>query len=812
MHSKFALHNLKGNPTTYYLVESEAVSAPTTPGPKASHHIAILDVSGSMYGDMEAVRSTVEKVFTAQEFNDPSQLISLITYSSNPDCRVHFSRITVADVLAPGSLPLREIRSLHTRGLTCISQALEAAEELIHDDEITAISLHSDGYANDPSPFAESQRLLQAAREIAAHPNVFCNTVAYRSSCDFALLTAVANQLSGKCVQATSAKGVYDALVDSQRLLGGRVAPTVEVGLGSADFVTFVSKKARKILGGTASLMVRGLSADDDMTAYRYRRVDEAAYAASPASENDLDALLAFCRSNIALGNLNPAKYAMITTRIPDLIGPHVRAMVNAEVASWALAVETLLFRDLTTPVHQSPSYGLSGASTNTLAVLDVLAKHKGSLRVHMPTLLDGYKRRGVKRIPGTRESDGSVTKPDFSTKLRSKEEWVPVSGVEINRDTATVNLRLVQDVDLVDSAGTVIPEVAGIKLDLKDFKNYTLVSDGQVNVGRLQVRTSDKRCFSDLKSLGVAQGDFDPNQGSEIHLADLPLVDYDRPVGSITAQGYDRLLKLTVLQKILNGISGEASEVFTSEQIVELKRHYLTPALYFSPPTTTAHADLKAALAAGEVDVRTSYKVKMGIPSIRSVAELYSGNAYLQRRFTFTGEDGKAAEKPLLSMFSQKGVWGIKALSSRTKLDEIDALTYPIYAEVFGLDSTGALKDLLSSIGVDSTSVLDALAHRVTAPDKVGEVLLGVSRQVDAAIEAIYSEDIIPLAFYVGATGLVPDALGAKAMTPDDFVSSHPAVKLSKDEKEAMFYALPGGLVLSVFTSAEHFTTDTAK
>ena len=73
----------------------------------------------------------------------------------------------------------------------------DEAETLINDAEVTAITLHSDGYANDPSPYTEGQQLQAAAKDISKHPNVFCNTVAYRSCCDFNLLSSVANQLSG---------------------------------------------------------------------------------------------------------------------------------------------------------------------------------------------------------------------------------------------------------------------------------------------------------------------------------------------------------------------------------------------------------------------------------------------------------------------------------------------------------------------------------------------------------------------------------------------------------------------------------------
>jgi len=813
MKTKFALRNFTGNPTTYYLVESEDISQQTVkPTKMASHHIAILDASGSMYSDMDTVKSTVEKVFTAQEFNDPDQRVTLISYSSSGDCQVHFERVTVEEVLAPNSPHLKAIRSLRVRGLTGISQALVAAEALIQDDEITGITLHSDGYANDPSPYAEGQQIQKTIAAIAGHPNVFCNTLAYRSYCDFNLMSAIANGLSGKCIQVQKAKEVYDALVEAQKLLSGQVCPTIEAGIGDNHIIAFVSRSAGKVLGGTESLKIRGLSADDDKTVYRYLRVNEKTYEAEKAPEDDFYAMLAFCRVNIALGNLNVAKYAMVSTRVSNLYRHHTRALVASEVGAMAADVERFLLNPTSMSIIKEDDYGIGAAGPSVLSVLSALAAHKGSLSVHLPTLLKGYTRRGLKRVAGTRDATGALTRPAVDTKSKVDTEWVAVSGIDLNRDTATANIRLVQDVDLIDrETDKVISEVAGIKLGLKDYKNYTIVSDGQINIRSLPLRTSDKRCFADLKKLGVVEGDFDPETMFEIDLSKLPLVGYDQDFSTIPSEAFERLTKLTVLQKIVAGLTKDVSEAFTPEQVEALKKVHLSPALYFSPPTTNTYTDLDDAIAKGHVDTRLSYKIKVGNPEIRNLSSLASGNAYLQRRFTYTGEDGKAVAKPTLPMWWEGGTWEVKNLSARTKLTSTDDLTYPIYEDFLGTWKNGALTRVLKLTGLDAkglNKVTDVLAGKADK-DESAEVIKGLGRLVDKAIDAVYAEHFTPLAFFVGATGLVPDSFGATAMTPDQFVEKYPDVKLAKAEQEATFYDLPGGLVLTVTMTAEHFTTE---
>jgi len=810
---KFALHNYGGKPVRFFTVESQDVTPDPSAGATApSHHIAVLDVSGSMWGDLDQVKSVIEKVFTAEEFNDPSMKISLLTYSSNGDCRVHFEKVTVEEVMAPGSPHLAEIRNLRVRGLTGMSQALVEAEKLIDDAEVTCISLHTDGYANDPSPYREAQSIVAAVEAIERHPNVFCNTVGYRSWCDFALLAAIANRLSGKSMQASNAREVYKALHDTQTLLAGQMSPVIEAGIGGFDFMTFVSKKGGKVLGSTKPLTVRGLSGDDDATVYRYKEVDEAAYnaASGPICDGltEPTALLAFAKAQIALGNLNTAKFAMVSTRIGGLIHRNARALVASEVASMATDIEAYLLGDkgesLTT------GYGLGDTGPAVLDLLSVLNTYRGSLRVNVAKLANGYTRRGLKRVPGKRNDQGVIEPPTHKLQTPRDNTAVAVSGFDINRDTATANIRLVEDGKLMETAtGNPVGEVAGIKLDLKSYRNYTLVGDGAINVAVLPFRTSDKRCFAALKTMGLVQGDFDPNQEISIPLGDMPLVDYDQEFGDMVPDLFEDIAKLTVLQKLLSGLTAGTSEALTAEQIADLKACYISPAMYFTPPTTTPYADLAQALATGEVDTKLSYKVKLGTPDITNVGKLKSGNAYLQRRFDLTASDGTKVKKPKLSDWWADGnAWSLKSLSARTKLDAVDELSFPIYEGFLRTGSDAALRDALEAAHADVDAFMDVLAGGMDADEALG-VFKAALGQVNAAIDALYAEHLTPLAFYIGATGLMPEGFGS-AMTADQLVEAFPAVKLAKAEKEGTFYKVPGtGMILGVFTKAEHFSTE---
>ena len=678
-----ALRNFLGEITKVYEYERTAPPAAPAKVRVPSHHIAILDVSGSMYGDLPSVRSIVEKVFTAQEFTDPSMLITLLSYASNGDCRMHFHRRTVAEVMAPGSTHLQEIRNLATRGLTGISQALRHAEKLIDDKEITAISLHTDGYANDPSPFQEHKAILELCDKIAQHPNTFCNTVGYRSYCDYPLLTTIALKLSGKAIHATSAAEVYTALHGVQAQLAGSMTPAVEAAKGDASFVAVVSYPDRKLVGGTESVVARGLSAAESVFIYRFWEIPKEQY--DEGRQTGCAANLVFSRLMLGLGRYNQAKYALVGLRWVDMLTKHARALTAPQIAAMIQDVEHELFDMETAAFHQhSDTYGLPNLHLPTVPeVLAMIGKYAKGTEIAIPP--GTYKRRGLKRVPGARV-DGAFVPAKYRLKPKGGATgFFPVSGVEFNRSNATVNLRVIQDGDLVDVAtDAVVDQVAGIKLDLKDYKMYTVVGDGEVNLSALMLTSTDKRLVRWLKDTLF--------QGAEVRypagytemftlpLDRLPVASYTAVPHAPTAAIINDLFALTVVQKILAGLLKSSSVRYTDEQILALKQHYVTPAGYFSGPTTTPYADLRAAVDAGEVDVRVSTSVEFGTTEILGTGDLYSGNEYLQRRFVAT-VGGEELVKPTLLDWWKEGVqFSEKKLSARTTLGPVDELTFPLY------------------------------------------------------------------------------------------------------------------------------------
>lgn len=809
--SKFATRSFNGPTRRYFLVDTQVLGAGETSKAKApSHHILTLDRSGSMYSDMAAMKATVEKVLTLQEFADPNLRVSIISTSSSGDVTVHCRRVPITEVMAPGSKHLQALRSIQATCMTCLSQALIEAEKLIDDNDVTAISFHTDGYANDPSPSAEVRSIDKAIALLKAHPNTFVNTIGHRSYCDYSLLGRIANELSGKCLQAQSIQQVYQALHDTTVLLAGAMSPSVEVSRGSASFVAFVSRSGRVCLGSEDNLTVRGLRPSDDKTAYRFHEVSVDEYVKSPApiegetrGSEGCEPIFAYARANLAMGRLNEAKYALVSTRHAPLLKGHAKALVSTEIAAFASALDEAVFSPTTHSLTNG--YGVSGPSV--LKVINALSRP--GLEVDIKALRAGYKRTGVRRVPGERQADGSLKLPDFESKFEGDGQWASVSGFDRNRSNPTINMLVSQPQGIyARGSDTRIASVAGVDVsNLKAFNNYTLVSDGSLNIASLTFRTSDKRVHRDLKDMGLVFGDYTPGEPFTVNLADLPLVDYNASFEAPTQDQVGRLVRLTVLGKILSGMIKGESTSLTGDQIAALKTHYLTPGLNFSPPTTTEYTDLTQALATGQVDVRVSYKIDIGYPALTSVTKLRSGNEGLARRFTAT-LNGAKVDKPTLDLIGMGGVkFEVKKLTAATKLDETDTMSYPIYEGLLGLGPTNALETTLRDAGINGGDFLATIASGNR--DKVVEVVTEAGKSVQSAIEDIWAE-FSPLAFYIGASGLVPDSLGAVSYDADGFSAKYPEAKLNKAEKdEGVFYVLPNDTVMTVYMAPAYYSVN---
>lgn len=781
--TKFALYDFNGSPREFYIVDEIDVPKPVLEK-TVSHHIVIVDRSGSMWGVMDDTKSMVEKVMTVEEFTSSGLLLTLISYSSKGDYTVHFSRTPVSEVLDPSKPHVAAIRGIRATCLTSVSAALDEALNHVQAAETTAISVHTDGYFNDSSPAAEAKAVDKwLKRVLKDFPNVFANTVAYGNWTDFKMLDRISQTLSGKTVVAKNVKQVYDALHDTSAILAGRVLPAIHVPAEADSFLAFHNVTQKKVNGSATDFKVKGVGPDDDTRLYRFKKVAESTWKKCPLPENsDLIPSYVFARTALGQQRLNDAKYTLVGTKDSTLIAKHYKALTSSALAEMATDLEARISGD-TTDLTLMDRPGLGFDTISVMELCAILQKYRGGYTLNLAEFLKGYNRRGIARVDG-KWVEGVFVPAKTELRPTDADTHAEVTAFELNNTTANINMQVVRPADLyVEGERTEV--VAGKKLGLKEIRSYTIVGDGEINAASLPLNISSKALHGALVKTNVLPAEkYSSKALYAIDLAKMPACPFSQSFA--LPEVFDSLLTLLIKRSLFVAASAGAAadETWSEEQLVELKEHNLSASLNYNPPTTNPYTDLTEAISAGEVDSYTSYNITLGDARMVSAKALYSANEYLARRFTVT-KDGEELKKPkFIDLRSGKVTIEEKALSARTKLNGIDALMFPVF------------KDFLLGGGVDGFTVSSDAAE---IADKVTEV--------EDRIEELYATKIRPVAFFIGATGLIPEGWDVTVMDAEGLKAKYPDIDIEKKQLEGTFLVSDTAIV-GIFPEVAYFST----
>ena len=784
--TKFALYDFSGTPREYFLVDEIDVPKPVLE-PTVSHHIVVVDRSGSMYGVMNDTKAMVEKVMTVEEFASSGLLLTLISYSSKGDFTVHVCRRKVSEVLDPNNGFVEQIRSIRATCFTSVSGALTEALTHVQPGETTAVSIHTDGYFNDASPASEAKAVDKWIRTVQKdYPNVYANSISYGNWTDFKMLDRISQSLSGKTVVAKNVKQVYEALHDTSSLLAGRVLPAIHLPAQEESFLAFHNLSQKKVNGSATDFAVKGVGPEDETRLYRFKKVAEGTWKKAKVDENaDLAPAFIYARAMLGAQRLNDAKFALMGTRDTTLIQRHFKALTASALADMAVDMEARIAGDRTDFTEaKAPGLGRNGVSVMELCQL--LNVHQKHWTLDLTKFLDGYQRRGVARIDG-KWVEGTFMRSTTRLEATDEPNMVTVTGFEVNNASATINMQCVRRADLFKGEA-VVRAVAGKKLDLKEIRSYTLVGDGEVNASDLWLNIANPKLHAILLNAGVLMddGDFDPKKVYRIDLTQMAACPFGQPIAAPADSLFDTLLRKVIRRNLLIGYLGGtgASDEWTPEQLEELKSFDLSASLNYNPSTSNPYTDLNTAISDGEVDSRTTFKVTLGDARMVSVAALYSANEYLARRFSVKREGADPAEcdkdgflkKPKLHELNGATL-SVKTLSARTKLNAIDDLMFPEFERfVFKTHDRDALRDEL--------------------------------RQLEDEVEVLYAASIRPFAFYVGATGLVPEGWQVEVLDAEALVTRFPDIDIEKKQSEGTFL-VNGNTIVGIFPEVAYFSTE---
>ncbi|BDA66204.1 hypothetical protein RIVM261_050440 [Rivularia sp. IAM M-261] len=455
-----------------------------------------------------------------------------------------------------------------------------------------------------------------------------------------------------------------------------------------------------------------------------------------------------------------------------------------------------------------------TGAFLSLLELIKILEEHRNSIIINFKHLQENYQHQGIKRIKGVRDSKGNLIEPWLKTQYIDAGEYVDMGTFELNRNTATINMLIKRRVKLVAAEDkTPIIEVAGLLAnDLYTFNNYTVVSDGEVNIRSLRVKISAKKTFDLLKAKGVVLAEkFDFSSEYEILLDNLPLVTFDAHFNNVDGLFYE-LAQMKVLLSIIRAHLKQKSDVYIPDQLDELQKHYLSKNVYLNFPTTNEYTDINTALATGVIDTRVSYKIDIGSRDILNFGKLMSANRFLDRMYrAYNSETGEAFQKAIFEMTWEENIYfQRKSPSARMKITAVDDLMAPIFDDFLGFENNGIVSAILNKVGLNGADhkILEAKRNGISVnKEETVAAFTAANTKLSHHIDRVYRENISPLIFYIGSTGILPDQIDGKVVSAIELAAKYPNLQFSEDEKNGTFFEV-GNSIIGVYAKTEYYST----
>ncbi len=435
--------------------------------------------------------------------------------------------------------------------------------------------------------------------------------------------------------------------------------------------------------------------------------------------------------------------------------------------------------------------------------LIKILEENRNSIIVNLKKLQQNYQRQSSKRLWGYKDENHNIIVPWLRTENIDNSEYAAIESLRFNHNSATVNMLLSRKIRLVKAEDkTPVLEVAGFLVNnLSQFNNYTLVSEGKINVKSLAVKISSEKVFHLLRWQGFIEAEkFDFRREYTIRLDNLPLVNANAYYPKLDGV-FEKLAAIKVLSSIISAFLKDSYPGLVPEQLQELKKHYLSPKFYVNFPTTKAYDSV------GVLKPQTSYKIDIGNKEILHLGKFYSANKFLNKMYrVYERKTGKILPNPTLKLAGDDNILlRQRLLSSSRKITKVDAFMKRIFDDFLGLENNGAVSEIFTWVGGDRLARRWQQQRHIQSASNKEELIttmLVANAKLKEFAERIYRERVCPLVFYIGCTGFLPEQMNAKAMTAEELTATYPDLQLSKHEREGRFFVV-GDSIISIYSKS---------
>lgn len=802
MKVKLPIYQQGGVLTHTYLVEQQTIEAESAVhiSSHLAHHVILIDRSSSMKALMPELQHRLHKLLILEEYQDAQVLVSLISYASKGDLSIHCERTTLKELMAHDDPRLSLLKETVSEGKTCISQALELALTLCKSNELTAFSLHSDGFANDPRYTQERDALLSLAQACRkGHFEITLNTIAHSIQSDFILLSELARLGGGQCFIAKDVKEVFEGIHHTTELLAQPNANPYQIK-HQGPWV-LLSRSDRLFRSGIEPQEVHGFRASTHRVLTTYKdltNTDESTDSLpmiDPMSSKGRELCVALSRAALSFGDLNLSKWALLSSGSAPLIQQHLHATSAYELGLMGHELEEALF-GFELPSHQTLDIRALPQQPSVIEILSVIHEHRAHVRIDFEYLRSVYLGYRSVKDPADTHLTKERLEPPYRTQriLTADVFW---HALRFNHQTATLNLTVRYPVELINEREEKIEEIEGISLrQLHSFKSYSFMINGELTLPSIRLHIESKALFRALESLGILQGPYDPTTPYLISLKGLPILSENAlyKLGKLRSNYQNRneildgifnqIALARFMKSICRAILAGHSARFTDTQLATLKRIGLTPGLHphqgFTVKETTKSSDSSSRL-------RPHYVVDLGEGTLASLARLPSANHFFNQQYQVYENDQLKDKAQLQDLLKGLRIIEKEGTKDHAKRSLFKPIIDGLLGHSEGLKKLKETCELLNVHQNDTEQLLEHCEQGQWSESESFELFSKLKEHFEEKSEQLYLDHLSPIVMMIGSLGLIPSTLQAQLVRPSIMKENRPGLKFTEREEAGL-------------------------